>query len=123
MRIFIEILMLSAFIGLINFCVNPNKPTYIKEISSEQILEKSNWILIDTQSNRKKSEVLFNLNDSNFDSQTPILLDIWTPEKRIGILQNSQDSQLSFKIAKKLKKDFEIDEVYIIEGEIENEEL
>lgn len=123
MRIFIEILMLSAFIGLINFCVNPNKPTYIKEISSEQILEKSNWILIDTQSNRKKSEVLFNLNDSNFDSQTPILLDMWTPEKRIGILQNSQDSQLSIKIAKKLKKDFEIDEVYIIEGEIENEEL
>ena len=48
----------------------------------------------------------------------PILLDMWTPEKRIGILQNSQDSQLSFKIAKKLKKDFEIDEVYIIEEEI-----
>ena len=123
MRIFIEILMLSAFVGLINFCVNPNNPTYIKEISSEQILEKSNWILIDTQSNQEKSEVLFNLNDSNFDSQMPLLLDMWTPEKRIGILQNSQDSQLSFKIAKKLKKDFEIDEVYIIEGEIENEEL
>ncbi len=121
MKILIEILVLSVFVGLVNFYVNPNKTAYIKEISLNQISENSNWIFIDTQTNDENSETLFSLNESNFDSQIPIFLDIWTPEKRIGILQNPIDVQLSFKIAKKLKRDFGIDEVYIVKGEFKNE--
>lgn len=118
MRKFFEILIFSAFIGFINFCVNPNKPAYIKEISLNQILENSNWIFIDTQTNDENSEKLFSLNESNFESQISVFLDLWAPEKKVGILQNQREIHSSFKIAKKLKNNFGIDEVYIVKEDL-----
>ena len=118
MRKLFEILIFSAFIGLINFCVNPNKPTYIKEISLSLLAKNSDWILIDTQSKDKNSEKLFSLNESNFESQISVFLDLWAPEKKVGILQNQRDIHSSFKIAKKLKNNFGIDEVYIVKEEL-----
>lgn len=118
MRKFFEILIFSAFIGFINFCVNPNKPAYIKEISFGLLAKNSDWIFIDTQTNDENSEKLFSLNESNFESQISVFLDLWTPEKKVGILQNQIDIHSNFKIAKKLKNDFGIDEVYIVKEEL-----
>lgn len=116
MRKLFEILIYSVFIGFINFCINPNKPTYIKEIYLNLFSEDSNWIFIDTQIKDENSEKLFSLNESNFDSRIPLFLEIWIPEKRVGVLQNQRDIHSSFNIAKKLKKDFGIEDVYIVNG-------
>ncbi|MBO7521476.1 MAG: hypothetical protein J6T16_04475 [Opitutales bacterium] len=113
MRKFFEILSAALVLGFLNYLINPNRPELVKTMNFKDCANLSGWIFVAPTGGvpHQKIPNLVFLDDISFDSQILKLLEIWSCEKNVGILQTPKSRE----IAKKLRSEYRIGNVYILE--------
>lgn len=113
MRKFSEILSAALVLGFLNYLLNPNRPLLVETLKFHDCGESGGWIFVAASNDieRQKFQNIIFLDDLSFESEISKLLEIWAPGKNVGILQSPKSQE----IAKKLKNEYGIDRVYILE--------
>lgn len=127
MKNLILVITISAFIGLLNYVFNPNRPNL--ELASDELnlemaqnfAKQNSMLIIDARSKDDffKGHILsaINLSEENFDEQITVFLDAWSPETKIIVYCSSSECNSSRNIANKLKNEFQIKNVFVLKGD------
>ena len=121
------LLCLSLPIAALNAWLNPNSPPWNPmdlaegEISLEQLLVwQGSLILVDARTPESYSAAhlpgAINLYAGEFDTQVQALLDRWSPDDTIIVYCDSRQCDASDAIAKRLREDFQMQQVFVLKG-------
>lgn len=118
---FLEISILAALIGLGNFFINPSRPSIVPEIEFSPSMFSEGWIIVDARSSEEFSKDhaagAVNLDEGEFDSQISYFLEMWDPTVKVGVYCNPKNCNSSMAVAKRLKKDYGLEHVYVLKGD------
>ena len=120
MRGLFFIVFFCIVLGLFNIAFNPNKLLIIERINFDKF-EHGAFILVDArnQDDFESGHIsgALNLNEDGFDVQIGNLLDVWSPEKSVAVYCNPSNCDSSAKIARRLKHDYGIEKVFVLDGD------
>ena len=121
MQRFLEILLCAGAIAICNFILNPSRPIIFPLINlNVEALKTSEWIVVCTDTKisiKAQNANVIILNEDNFESQILLFLTMWQSEKNVLIYAGSADLNYAGKLAKKLRDEYGIDKIYIMNGE------
>jgi len=122
---FTIICTIAFAIGFINFLLNPNHPTLgllEDEIKIGGIAKLSTpLVIVDARSKvefeKAHIENAINLSEDSFNSDLGNFLDVWTPESTVLVYCDTELCNSSRSIAKRLKEECEIKNVFILKDD------
>jgi len=119
------LMFLAAVPATLSVVFHPKKPAWTQIKSDEIGLEAANqwkaealWVDARTREDYDKDHIpgAVCLNEDHWNEMIPGLLDRWAPSKKIVVYCSSQSCSRSHAVAKRLREEVGLTDVFVLEG-------